>query len=126
MKKKLSRWAAVLGCCAGIGMLHAQAAEPAGVSNGVLVDARGMTLYTFNKDTSSKSVCNDRCAANWPPLAADEQARASGDWSVITRDDGNKQWAYKGRPLYTWIKDTKSGDQTGEGMANNAWHVAKP
>ena len=44
---------------------------------------------------------------------------------MITRDDGSKQWAYKGKPLYTWAKDTKPGDKTGDGF-NNAWRVAKP
>jgi predicted lipoprotein with Yx(FWY)xxD motif len=48
-----------------------------------------------------------------------------GDWAVITRDDGSKQWAYKGKPLYAWAKDAKPGDRTGDGF-NNAWRVAKP
>jgi len=42
------------------------------------------------------------------------------------RDDGSKQWAYKGRPLYHWVKDAKPGDMTGDGFLNNSWHVAKP
>ena len=46
-------------------------------------------------------------------------------WTVITRDDGSKQWAYQGKPLYTWLKDTKPGDRTGDGV-NNAWRVARP
>ncbi|MGE0661043.1 MAG: hypothetical protein AB7F36_16095, partial [Reyranellaceae bacterium] len=52
-------------------------------------------------------------------------AGAAGDWSVVTRDDGAKQWAYKGKPLYTWVKDARPGDTTGDGV-NNVWHVAKP
>jgi predicted lipoprotein with Yx(FWY)xxD motif len=51
-------------------------------------------------------------------------AAASSDWSIVTRDDGGK-WAYKGKPLYTWAKDAKPGDKTGDGFANNAWHTAK-
>lgn len=101
---------------------------PAKVTDGVLVDAKGMTLYTFDKDASGsgKSVCNGQCAINWPPLLAAETDKPSGDWSIVTRDDGKKQWAYKGKPLYLWIKDAKPGDKTGEGMASNTWHVAKP
>ena len=91
---------------------------------GYWVDAKGMTLYTFDKDAGGKSMCNGPCAANWPPLAAGADAKASGDWSVITRDDGSKQWAYKGKPLYTWAKDTKPGDKTGDNF-NNVWHLAK-
>jgi predicted lipoprotein with Yx(FWY)xxD motif len=86
-----------------------------------------MTLYTFDKDSagSGKSVCNGQCATNWPPLMAADADAASGDYSVVTRDDGKKQWALKGKPLYYWVKDTKPGDTTGEGVMG-AWHVAKP
>ena len=52
-------------------------------------------------------------------------ARAADDWTVITRDDGGKQWAYKGKPLYRWAKDQKPGDRTGDGF-NNAWRLARP
>jgi predicted lipoprotein with Yx(FWY)xxD motif len=90
-----------------------------------LVDAKGMTLYVFDKDPAGKSVCNGGCATNWPPLAADGQMQASGAWSVVTRDDGAAQWAYKGKPLYTWIKDAKPGDATGDGVGG-AWHIALP
>lgn len=89
-----------------------------------LVDAKGMTLYTFDKDAGGKSMCNGPCATNWPPLKADGGA-ASGAWTVVTRDDGSKQWAYKGKPLYAWMKDTKPGDVTGDGF-NGVWHVAQP
>ena len=98
---------------------------PAKVDNGVLVGANGMTLYTFDKDPagSGKSVCNDRCAANWPPLAAAADAHSQGDFSVIARDEGGRQWAYKGKPLYFWVKDRQPGDRTGEGV-NNVWRAA--
>jgi predicted lipoprotein with Yx(FWY)xxD motif len=107
----------------------AQTAAPAKMADTskgkALVDAKGMTLYTFDRDAAGKSACNGQCAQNWPPLMADASASASGDWSVITRDDGAKQWAYKGKPLYTWVKDTKPGEVTGDGV-NNVWHVAAP
>ena len=66
------------------------------------------------------------CAGNWPPLKASAGAKPMGDYSTITRDDGSKQWAYKGRPLYTWKKDKKPGDITGDGFLNGAWHFAQP
>ena len=107
----------VLAACAG--------GAPVAVNDGVMTNNAGMTLYTFDKDAagSGKSVCNGQCAVNWPPLKADA-GQASGDWSVVTRDDGSKQWAYKGKPLYLWIKDQKPGDKTGDGF-NNAWRVVK-
>ena len=60
-----------------------------------------------------------------PPLMAAETDKASGDYSVLTRDDGKKQWALKGKPLYYWAKDAKPGDKTGDGF-NKVWQVAKP
>ena len=103
-------------------------AAPAKVADGAFVDSKGMTLYVFDKDAaagSGKSVCNGPCAKNWPPLAAADSDKAEGDWSVITRDDGAKQWAYKGKPVYAWVKDQKAGDRTGDGF-NSVWHVATP
>jgi len=102
-------------------------AAPAEAKDGVLTDSNGMTLYVFDKDVagSGKSVCNGPCAANWPPLMASASDKASGDYTVITRDDGKAQWAYKGKPLYFWVKDQKPGDKTGDGV-NNVWHAAKP
>jgi predicted lipoprotein with Yx(FWY)xxD motif len=49
----------------------------------------------------------------------------TGNYSIITRNDGGKQWVYKGMPLYLWTKDQMPGDKTGDGF-NNVWHVAKP
>ena len=102
------------------------ASVPAAPVNGVLATSAGATLYTFDKDVagSGKSACNGGCATNWPPLAAQASDAASGDWSIVTRDDGSKQWAYKGSPLYTYAKDAKAGDTTGDGKGN-VWHLAK-
>jgi predicted lipoprotein with Yx(FWY)xxD motif len=101
------------------------AGAPVKTMDGVLVGAKDMTLYTFDKDADAKSMCNGPCAVNWPPLMAGAGDAASGDYSIITRDDGGKQWAMKGKPLYYWIKDAKPGDKTGDGV-NSVWHVAKP
>jgi predicted lipoprotein with Yx(FWY)xxD motif len=110
-----------LGACASM------ASAPTKVEGGVLTGSNGMTLYTFDKDPAGggKSVCNGPCATNWPPLYADEGAQASGDYSIVTRDDGKKQWALKGKPLYYWVKDKQPGDKTGDGV-NKVWHVVQP
>lgn len=105
----------------------AQAAKVADSSKGkIYVDAKGMSLYTFDKDSAGKSACNGQCATNWPPLMAAADAKPSGEWTIVTRDDGSKMWAYKGKPLYTFAKDTTPGDTTGDGFLNGAWHLAKP
>src|ERR1700746_348290 len=71
----------------------------------VLTNDSGMTLYVFDKDSGGKSACNGPCASNWPPLKASAGAMPMGDYSIISRDDGSTQWAYKGRPLYNWKND---------------------
>ncbi len=89
----------------------------------VLVGANDMTLYTFDKDAVGVTNCYDKCAENWPPLIADAGAKAEGDFTLVDRTDGTKMWAYKGKPLYFWVKDEKPGDTTGD-MVGEVWHTA--
>ncbi|AZG13187.1 MULTISPECIES: COG4315 family predicted lipoprotein [Cupriavidus] len=122
--------AVLLAGCSGMGMGGSGAGNmppTVKVTNGVLTDPQGLTLYTFDRDTanSGKSACNGMCATNWPPLLAEPGRTASGSYSIITRDDGARQYAYKGMPLYRFAKDAKPGDKTGDNL-NNVWHVAKP
>jgi predicted lipoprotein with Yx(FWY)xxD motif len=92
----------------------------------ILVDNNGMTLYTFDRDTSgNKSTCDDKCTERWKPLAAPADAEAKGDFTVITRSDGSKMWAYRYRPLYTSQSDQAPGDINGFDSANH-WHIARP
>jgi predicted lipoprotein with Yx(FWY)xxD motif len=100
---------------------------PVKYTGGLMTGMNGMTLYTFDKDVagSGKSMCNGSCAQNWPPLAASSDSKSGGDWGVITRDDGTKQWAWGGKPLYFWSKDEKPGDTKGDGF-NNAWRAVRP
>jgi predicted lipoprotein with Yx(FWY)xxD motif len=121
MKTRYTIAVLIAGLLVAVGVL----AQDARKMGGVLVNRAGMTLYVFDKDSGGKSACNGPCAANWPPLmVSGNSAAASGDWTIITRDDGSKQWAYKGKPVYTWSKDAKPGDMTGDGF-NSVWHVVK-
>jgi predicted lipoprotein with Yx(FWY)xxD motif len=117
----------VSGTLAACSAYGTRADSPTMVSGGMVTGSNGMTLYTFDKDVagSGKSMCSGPCAANWPPLFAMDSDMASGDYSIVTRDDMKKQWAFKGKPLYFWIKDQKPGDKTGDGF-KDVWHVAKP
>ncbi|WP_404992006.1 hypothetical protein [Cupriavidus pauculus] len=119
----------LLAGCSGMGMGMGGGDMPptVKVTGGVLTDPQGLTLYTFDRDPANggKSVCNGMCATNWPPLLAEPGKTASGKYSVITRDDGTRQYAYNGMPLYRFAKDAKPGDRTGDNV-NNVWHVAKP
>lgn len=92
-----------------------------------LVDAKGMTLYLFDKDKEpDKSSCYGGCAKSWPPFApgADDPA-PKAPLSIITRDDGTRQYAYNGKPLYYYQKDAKAGEVTGQGRGK-VWWVVKP
>jgi predicted lipoprotein with Yx(FWY)xxD motif len=101
---------------------------PAWSQQGTVITAPNkMTLYTFDKDGNGKSTCNGTCAENWPPATEGLDAPIPPgrvDWTPITRDDGKKMWAYKGKPLYFFKGDTAPGDMKGDGV-NGVWHVAK-
>src|SRR6185436_6878828 len=98
LRKTLPLWSAALLAVAIAAGAQTMPAKKA--ADGTLTDAKGMTLYTFDRDAGGKSACNGPCATNWPPLAATADAKAHGEWTVIARDDGSKQWAYNGKPLY--------------------------
>lgn len=117
--------AMVLAGLAGTVQAAAPAQEGKTDKGEALVDASGKALYTYDKDGEGKSSCNDKCAQNWPPLAAKADAKEEGDWTIIKRDDGTSQWAYKGKPLYTWVKDEKPGMAGGDGVGG-VWHLATP
>jgi predicted lipoprotein with Yx(FWY)xxD motif len=122
----LAAFASALVGCTGDGLRLFGPSGPTRTADGVIVaGTSGMTLYTFDKDTPGKSVCTGGCASNWPPFIAPADAKPVGHFTLVTRDDGAKQWAYKGKPLYFWVKDQKPGERTGDGF-NNVWRVARP
>lgn len=123
----LTRCIKVLAATVALGLSALAFADaPAMEKGGVWTDHQGMTLYTFKKDSSTKSECYEQCAKNWPPFKAEADAKPEGKWTVIERQDGTKQWAYDGKPLYTFIADKKAGDMTGDNKMDGAWKVAKP
>ncbi len=92
----------------------------------LLTNAKGFTLYTFAPDPAGKSVCNGGCASYWPPVPGGvSTSGVSGTFSVITRADGAKQEAWNGHPLYTYIGDSKPGQDSGNNVNLNGglWHV---
>lgn len=101
-------------------------AEAPKVSNGMVVDDDGMTLYVFDKDTvSGNSACVGACATMWPAALADSYDKPSGDWGLIASGDNKHQWTYKGHPLYRFAKDTHPGQMNGDGF-KGMWHTVKP
>ena len=93
--------------------------------DGVLVDAKGRGLYTFDGDTVlGKSSCNAQCRLLWPPLMADAGAQPKGPFTLASRDDGTRQWALRGKPLYRWASDKSYGDHGGNGVSDR-WHLVQ-
>ncbi|MGH7246335.1 MAG: COG4315 family predicted lipoprotein [Candidatus Levyibacteriota bacterium] len=116
-------------------MMGNQAMSPTGMMQsdvvmmakaGYATDAKGMTLYTYDKDTKNTSNCTGQCAKAWPPYAATSPVPSPlpDHLSVFTRSDATMQYAWDGKPLYYYSGDTKAGDTTGDGVGN-VWHLAK-
>lgn len=86
----------------------------------IFVDEGGMTLYTFRDDKRYRPHCVENCGEEWLPfnvaglIMCDE---ADSNWSIITRPDGQSQWALDGRPLYRSVKDAAPGEITVGGPA---------
>ena len=113
MKMKRSLAAALF---LGLTALGANAAD-------MLTGKNGMTLYTFAPDANGKSACSGACLAAWPAARPGDASGAG--FGEITRDDGSKQLAYGGKPLYYFVNDRKPGDRTGD-KVQNVWFVAVP
>jgi predicted lipoprotein with Yx(FWY)xxD motif len=99
----------------------------------ILVNASGRTLYLFKADSGTSSACTGACATAWPPLLAKGTPTAgtgltAAQLGTITRSDGNRQVTYNGHPLYLFIKDTKPGQTTGQGVMafGAAWFAVSP
>ncbi|WP_232417994.1 COG4315 family predicted lipoprotein [Methyloversatilis thermotolerans] len=99
-------------------------AQPVVDAAGLLTDAAGRVLYVFDKDSEARSRCTDACAALWPPFTADADARPVGEYALFTRDDGRRQWALRGRPLYFYAGDQRPGESAGDGV-KGVWHVIR-
>jgi predicted lipoprotein with Yx(FWY)xxD motif len=100
---------------------------PGEMRGGVMTDWYShKTLYTFDRDTANPPVsnCTGECLVRWPPFRPNASDRARGDWSVFKRADGSLQWAYLGKPVYTFAGDQKTGDKTGDGV-NGVWRAIK-
>jgi predicted lipoprotein with Yx(FWY)xxD motif len=90
-----------------------------------LIDPKGHLLYTYDNDQRGAPTCYNACAASWLPVSAPRDAKPTGHWTVVTRHDGSKQWAYGGRPVYYWKNDVSGGSRAAVPISKY-WHVAKP
>tara|TARA_R110000868_G_scaffold97456_1_gene267924 strand:+ start:595 stop:1008 length:414 start_codon:yes stop_codon:yes gene_type:complete len=82
-------------------------------------------FYTFDDDEPGVSNCTGTCTETWWPVRAKKSdARAQGAWTLIEREEGRPQWAYKGQPIYYYLHD-QAGTKAGDGI-DGKWHVLKP
>jgi len=98
------------------------------VKSGNLTDFAGMSLYVFDNDLASgKSTCYTTCATKWPAYSSGATAETNlpANITIMTRTDGSKQFAWKGRPLYYYYADKNPGDTLGDGISG-IWHLVKP
>jgi predicted lipoprotein with Yx(FWY)xxD motif len=117
----------------GFSLLAEAAPEPPAAANvalrtqghgWVITDSADMTLYTYARDIEpGVSSCVANCAQTWPPYLAGSDASQDGDWTLISRENGDRQWAYAGKPLYRYSVDEAAGDTYGEGVRAQ-WSLA--
>lgn len=87
---------------------------PAWLRGDLLVDRFNRGLYTYEPDTQGRSNCDLNCRRYWPPIYAEEGAKAQGPFSLAMGEEGRAIWAYKGLPLYRWSGDRNRGSAGGE------------
>ena len=88
----------------------------------VFADPKGYTLYVTERDSEPvTSTCGGPCATQWPPLRAGANPKPFGDWALVPRDDGSPQWAYKGRPLYRYRWEARTGWAEAQ---SGVWRIA--
>ena len=96
-----------------------------GMTETILVDAKGLPFYIYKPDTPTTSHVTGQLAALWPPLTDSAPTAAAGTTGRITvvGTTNGQQVAYNGHFLYTFIEDSP-GRVTGQGVQN--FFVATP
>ena len=104
--------------------------RPNGTHSKILTDAKGMTLYVFDKDSKDKSTCTGDCLAKWQPFTVANAGAAlkagtgiTGKLGTFKRDDGKFQVTINGMPLYYFAQDKQAGDAKGQAVGNVWWEV---
>jgi hypothetical protein len=67
-----------------------------------------LPLYISTADPPGKSACNEDCAKKWIPVIAEADSKPLGDWTIVVRKDGKRQWAFKNHPVYTHVNDSSN------------------
>ena len=86
----------------------------------LLVGHQAYSVYSWDKDDPDKSNCDSVCTQDWSPVLAPETAQPQGEWSIIERSPGIKQWAFRQQPLYTYVVDQRTRSLVGSDVPG--WH----
>jgi predicted lipoprotein with Yx(FWY)xxD motif len=107
-----------------------QTAKSSALGKSVLVNRRGLTLYSLSVEQRGRFICaNSQCLSFWTPLVVAKGVKPTGapKLGTVRRPDGRIQVTYRGRPLYRFKLDRKRGDAKGEGFKDvGTWHAASP
>jgi len=131
--------------CVAAGLLASSAALAAGgtrvvsaaanqkLSETVVVEAHGRTLYALSPETTHHVLCKSAaCLQNWPPLTVRSGNRklqagpgVKGHLALLRRANGKWQVSLRGMPLYRFAGDTAKGQANGEGIVafGGTWHA---
>lgn len=80
-----------------------------------------LPLYTFDGEPTGRSLCDRDCTAVWPIIQARANDEPIGSWTIVKREDGRLQWAYRGSPVYTYFED-RPNEPKGEGKSMD-WYL---
>lgn len=122
-------------------MVQQQLASPVSASTTLLIahdptlgdyftDADGRTVYLFAKDSAIfTSACTGDCLTTWPPVPAPAgrltlPSDGRGELAPMNGNDGARQLAFDGIPLYYYAGDTAPGQINGQGVGGVWWVVA--
>lgn len=122
MKMTKTKQQLTLGAATLLAVLACSVQAQPVARDGLLADATGRTVYTFDKDTAGKSTCTGGCLSAWPMFVAKAGAKPQGDFGLIEATGGQQQWTIKGKPLYYFAGDAQPGERNGDG-SGGVWHV---
>ncbi len=75
----------------------------------LLVTNKDYSVYVSDHDSPGKSNCNAQCTETWAPVLAADLSEPHGEWSIVGRAGGERQWAFRGQPLYLYAGDQLPG-----------------
>jgi predicted lipoprotein with Yx(FWY)xxD motif len=105
----------------------AKQAENATLGRTILTTTKGRTLYSLSAETNGRFICTGTCLSTWHPLLVPAGVKPTGPAKLrsIERPEGKTQVTFKGRPLYSFAGDSKTGEVNGEGIKDvGTWHAA--